>query len=288
MTFEFLIACWMTAGTDIVLVLRESLGRALEDNQNDFEDGDLADMIQLRYQRFGEESTDDSDGTRRHVLIDFAIELPDETELIAEVVEAFAKSLLEIPPIFHVVKFEDPLLKAELADRASEIFSLEMKLRRILSLIYLQAYQGEDPFDLLRDEVAQPITKDKLTQDQMRAANENQFFHLTFSQYINLNQRPPFKQAAVPDLIRDSESYEALRAELLRVSVECERDADFLADLNSLMDSIDGMRNCVAHNRRPTNKTAENYPNARTQLEEKLDEYLVGLAQPLKADDWTS
>ena len=44
------------------------------------------------------------------------------------------------------MKFEDPLLRAELTERASEIFSLEMKLRRVLSLIYLQAYQGEDPF----------------------------------------------------------------------------------------------------------------------------------------------
>ena len=282
MTFEFLIACRMMPETDIVMVLAELLARALEDSQNELDEGDVADLIQLRYQRAGTQSSDDSGEASRHVLIDFVIELPNETELKAEVIEAFAKSLPETPPIFHVVKFEDPLLRAELTERASEIFSLEMKLRRVLSLIYLQAYQGEDPFNLLRDEVEQPTGRDKPTPDQMRAANENQFFHLTFGQYTNLNQPPPFKQTDVLELIRDSESYEALRAKVFRLSVENERDADFLANLKSLMNSIDGMRNCVAHNRRPTKRIAENYPNARVQLEERLDEYLAGLTQPSK------
>ena len=259
-------------------MLRESLGRALEDNQNDFEDGDIPDMIQLRFQREGEESTEEGHGTCRHVLIDFALELPDETEQMREVVEAFAKSLAETPPIFHVVKFEDPLLKAELADRASEIFSLEMKLRRILSIIYLQAYQDEKPFDLLRDESEQPLSKRELTEQQMQAAIENQFFHLTFGQYTNLNQRPSLKQADLLAVIRDSESYEALHGKLLKVPVEHERDAEFLATLKSLMNPIEGMRNSVAHNRRPSKKIAQNYPSARTQLEQSMDEFLEGIA----------
>lgn len=261
-------------------VLRELLGRALEENQNDLEDGDLTDWIQFRHQRTGEESSDHCAEASRHVLIDFAIELPDDTELKAEVVEAFAKSLPVTPPIFHVVRFEDPLLKAELADRASEIFSLEMKLRRILTLIYLQAYPGEDPFNLLRDEVVQPTGKGKPTLDQMRSALENQFFHLTFSEYTNLNQRPSFNQNDVLELLRDADSYEAFRGELLRSSVENQRDADFLANLKSLMNSIEGMRNCIAHNRRPTKRIAENYPNARAELEERMDAYLADLAQP--------
>ena len=286
MIFEFLIACRMMSETNIVMVLEELLARALEDNQNDLDECDVVALIQLRHQRVGKQSLDDSGGTSRHVLIDFAIDLPDETELKAEVIEAFAKSLPETQPIFHVVKFEDPLLRTELTERASEIFSLEMKLRRVLSLIYLQAYQGEDPFNLLRDEAEQLTTRDKPTEEQMRAANENEFFHLTFSQYTNLNQRPPIKPADVLEHIRDSESYEALRAEILRVSVGNERDADFLANLKSLMNSIDGMRNCVAHNRRPTRRIAENYPNARLQLEEMLNEYLAGLTQPSNIDNF--
>ena len=68
----------------------------------------------------------------------------------------------------------------------------------------------------------------------MKAANENQFFHLTFGQYINLNQRPPFKPVDVLKLIRNSEHYEALRAKILRNPIEHEGDADFLASLKNL------------------------------------------------------
>ena len=281
MTFEFLIVCRMTPETDIRQVLTELLATALEDHQNEFDEAFVAEMVQLRYERISGEVVEGNDLTNRHSLVDFAIELPDETELISEVIDAFAKSLPETPPIFHAVKFEDPLLQAELAERAKEIFSLEMKLRRVLSLVYLHAYQDGDPFDLLQEEIEQPPGRDKPKQDQMQTANENQFFHLTFGQYINLNRRPAFGQVAnVLELIRNSDHYDALRAEILRVPVEDEGDADLLADLKSLMDSIDKMRNCVAHNRRPPKEVAANYPSAREGLEHRLDEYLASLVKP--------
>ena len=283
MTFEFLIACRLTPGTDIEQVLTGLLFSALEDNQNDFDEGIVADMVQLRHECIGGEVLVADDVSGYHTLVGFAIELPDETDLKSRVIDTFAKSLPETPPIFHAVKFEDPLLRDELAERAIEIFALEMKLRRVLTVIYLHAYQGVDPFDLLQDEVEQPREPPK--QDQMQAAIENQFFHLQFSQYTNLNRRRQVRQAAdILDLVRKSEQYEALRVELLRVPVEHKGDADFLANLKSLMNSIDGMRNCVAHNRRPTRSVADNYPNARARLEERLDGYLASLASPGNSD----
>ena len=281
MTFEFLIACWMTPETDIHQVLTELLATVLEDHQNDFDEAFVAEMVQLRYERKGGEVVEGNDLTYRHSLVDFAIELPNEAELMSEVIDAFAKSLPETPPVFHAVKFEDPLLQVELTEWAKEIFSLEMKLRRVLSLVYLHAYQDGDPFDLLREEVEQPTGRKKPNQDQMQKANENQFFHLTFREYINLNKRPAFgKVANVLELISNSDHYDALRAEILRVPVEDEGDAHLLADLKSLMDSIDKMRNCVAHNRRPPKEVAANYPSAREGLEQRLDEYLASLAKP--------
>ena len=281
MTFEFLIACWMTPDTDIRQVLAELLATVLEDHQNEFDEALVTEMIQLRYERKGGEVVEGNDQASPHSLVGFAIELPDETELIAEVIDEFAKSLPETPPVFHAVKFEDPLLQAELAEWAKEIFSLEMKLRRVLSLVYLHAYQDGDSFNLLREEEEQPPGREKPKQEQMRAANENEFFHLTFGQYINLNRRPPFKQVTnVLELISNSDCYDALRAEILRVPVEDEGDAGLLADLKSLMDSIDKMRNCVAHNRRPPKEVVANYPNAREGLEQRLDEYLTRLAKP--------
>ena len=118
----------------------------------------------------------------------------------------------------------------------------------------------------------------------MQAASENQFFHLLFSQYTNLNNRQSIGLAKVLEFVKTLENYEDLRAEIQRVPVEDEDDADFLANLKSLMNSIDGMRNCIAHNRRPTRGITDNYPNARARLEERLDEYLIGLTRPTNSD----
>ena len=95
------------------------------------------------------------------------------------VVADFTKELHDSPPVVHAVKFEDLLLRAELAERAAEIFVLEMKLRRVLSHMYLNAYQLKEPFNLLKDETVGILAKEKPTEEQMRRASENEFFHIT-------------------------------------------------------------------------------------------------------------
>jgi hypothetical protein len=109
----------------------------------------------------------------------------------------------------------------------------------------------------------------------MKERRENEFFHLTFSQYIGLNRRPEFKLPDLLELIRNKEVYEGFRGELSRSPVENEDDAVFLAGLRERMDAIEAMRNCCAHSRRPSNKVEENYLNARPLLDQLLDGYLA-------------
>ena len=101
----------------------------------------------------------------------------------------------------------------------------------------------------------------------MQTAAENQFFHLTFSQYVSLNQRSDIKLPAMLEIVRAAEQYEVFRQEVLRVPVEHEYDAGLVAGLKDRMDAIERMRNCVAHNRRPTKSVSENYLNARPLLD---------------------
>lgn len=278
MTFEFVIACRPTPDTDIKGMITAPLATALEETQNEFNENRVSDMVQIRSERVGDEARADGEGASNLALIAFSVELPDDTVSKAEVIGAYVELLPKTPPIFHAVKFEDPLLRNELAERAAEMFQLEMKLRRVLTIIYLHAYQGEDPFNLLRDESEQPMTRERPTPEQMQAACENQFFHLTFGQYINLNKRQSIRLDTVLEMVKSSEHYKAFRAEILRVPVEDEGDAELLADLKTLMNAIDGMRNSVAHNRRPTPRIADNYPNARDSLDERLNGYLRSLA----------
>ena len=272
MTFEFIIACRTLSVTDIRQGLTDLLARVLQDNLNEFDMDVIDQMIQFRHARDGEQLTDDSGATTLHILIGFTLELPEETTSAKAVVQEFASELPDTPPIFHAVKFEDPLLQAELAERAKEIFVLEMKLRRVLSFIYLYAKQDSSPYALLRDDSVQPMGNPD--QEQMIAASENQFFHLNFSQYINLNKRPQPKLTDILAVISDSEQYAAFRTEIHRTPIEQEGDVGLLAGLKERMDAVEQMRNCVAHNRRPSTRLIENYNNTLSQLHEMLDNYL--------------
>jgi hypothetical protein len=279
MTFEFIIICRALENEPILDIVRERLHEVLEANLNDVEEGALAQMVQISFQRSLPAKTD---GAPPRAMLGFSLELAEETASIREVVDEFADALMA-DPIDHTVKCEDPLLRAELAKRAEEIFILEMKIRRVLSIIYNHAYADADPYELLLEETMQPMAKPH--RDQMKSTAENQFFHLTFGQYVHLNQRPAIKDLGA--LIRNEETYEAFRAELLRQPVEHEDDASFLAGLKERMDSIEKMRNCVAHNRRPPKKLTNDYLNAFNLVNQALCDYLNALTADLRDNDTT-
>ncbi len=232
-------------------------------------------MIALQTQRRRNQSTNEDGNTTQTIILGFTLDLPEETNEADKVVEEFAKALTdETSPISHIVKFEDPLLQAELAQWSAEIFAIEMKLRRVLTLIYLNAYQGVEPYKLLRDEKEQLAAKEKPTDREMQDALENQFFHLLFSQYVNLNQRPDPKINDLLENIRNFIQYEELQAEITRKPVEDSNDADFLAGLKDKISAIEKMRNCIAHHRRPSSRTEQGYKNAQPLISQLLDEYL--------------
>lgn len=275
MTFEFMIACRLDPDTSIYDVLIDLLSIALGDNQEDSDENTIGTMIEVKHQRFGDMMEDDDGYRTQQVLVGFTVELP-ELESTEAVIEEFSRSLVGSGPIYHAVMFENPLLREELVKFAGEIFALEMKLRRALSFVYLHAHRHGSPYDLFGQEQVSTMTRD-LTERQMESVAENQLFHLTFGQYVQLNQR---REPRLPELIaaiRDSEQYEVLRDTLTRSPIEDSGDIELLSDLRRLMDPIERMRNCVAHNRKPDIDTREDYSVARPQLEERLNLYLAGL-----------
>lgn len=287
MIFEFLVVYQRADGAEIVATIRDCLAKVLEDNLNQFDDEAVERMIIPRLERLGNYVVDVEGNPHCRAQLGFALNLPEETESARIVVDEFAEAL-NTAPVLHLVIFDDPLIRADLARWADEIYALEMKLRRVLTLVYLHAYPDSDPYDLLREEGVQPMAKERPQAKQMQERAENQFFHLTFSQYVELNRRPEFKHADLLKLIRDKEAYESFREELVRVPVKDEDDAELLAGLKERMDAIDAMRNCCAHSRRPSKKVIENYDNAGPLLDQLLDSYLASWEwqEPVEEMPW--
>ena len=68
---------------------------------------------------------------------------------------------------------------------------------------------------------------------------------------------------------------EAIKIELTRIPIKDGTDSDLIASLKQMLDPIERLRNCVAHNRTPTDRIIQNYHNARNELDIKLDEFLA-------------
>ena len=275
MTFEFLISCHMPPYNDtedIREFLLDVLNQVMDYSEIDFDDN----MIQIRNQRPLKEAPADSG----NILVGFSLELPEDDTEIEAVVADFVEDLQDRPPVMHLVRFEDPLLQAELSRWAAEIFALEMKLRRVLSFIYLHAYQISNPFELLEEEQVHIPQGTRPQEKQMKDLSENEFFHLTFSQYTSLNQRRQIDPRHIVGIILDSEQYDDLRQELMRSPISDERDTELMNNLKEHLNSIERMRNCVAHNRRPSTRVREDYSIRRPILEELLDSYLADLTVP--------
>ena len=276
MIVEFLVACFLMTNADVKQVMVELLASILEVNGNDFEENAVEEMIILRHWR-AKDGTEDSTGAQsKFTVIGFALKLPEETESPDSVVDEFAKGMADLEQGFHVLRFEDPLLQAKLAEYSDVIFNLEMKLRRVLSIIYLHAYPNRDPYDLLR--MANVNIQGTPTEEDMKVASENQFFHILFSDYIRVNDRNRLNLEDVRKLIQESELYEELHSEMvrtLRQMIDDQRDVELIDDIRRNLDPIENMRNCVAHNRRPTLNVIENYHDARDRLDKRLDDYLA-------------
>ena len=274
MTFEFLIFYQEKIGIDICIVLFELLSQVTDELEiyfDDFDSDEVKELLIFRHKRLGDETIDQDGNTLRNTILGFAIELPEDTDEAQALVERFSQALAEADIISHIVKFEDPLLCNNLIEWSKKIFSLEMKLRRVLSLIYLNAYQG-DFYNLLREESVKCMAPP--TAEDMQNARENHFFHLTFSQYVQLNNRPDPQLRDLLLNIRSTESYDFLYAELNRKPVQDLNDAALLLDLKDKMGAIEKMRNCVAHNRQPSRRTIGSYELAYREIDTLLDSYL--------------
>src|SRR5437867_3515065 len=144
MTFEFVIVYQEEEGTPIRDVLVGRIDHVLMDNLNEFDFDTVDAMVRVNYERKARDENGEVAPDDKRAILGFTLELPDETASLREAVDEFADALMAAP-IEHAVKYEDPLLRTELATRAAELFALEMKLRRVLSIIYLHAYPKADP-----------------------------------------------------------------------------------------------------------------------------------------------
>jgi hypothetical protein len=280
---EFLLVC--SPGDVNEETWRGLLQTALETNLNEYGDEEVKEFLQFTLSRSVTHLSEDGSTDTPKEICCLELTFPKGIQNLDTVIHDFAKALEEEGGALHVLKFYDDTLLNRNLKFVRELFTLEMKLRKALSLIYLSVY-CDKPFDLLAEETVTITSKEKPTERDMKESLENEFFHLLFSQYISLNQRKVLTQTKdLLELIRKSDTFEMLRDEIERSPITDENDQGFVASLQELMNSMEKLRNSVAHNRTPSRTAISQFETTKTRLYEGLEGFLARFTNLSSWDD---
>ncbi len=193
----------------------------------------------------------------------------------------FCESFNEDDNCEFLIKFSDQQLFESLQNYYKEIFDIEMKLREILSFIFISTYENDCyAFLEFQKQKVTPIYGKGVGEVDipafLKSKYQNEFFYLTFNQYRQLKLPDIVKSETLINLLADSGSFEELKASIQNLGAMKSEKNDYLGFLNRIsenLESIEAVRNCVAHNREPTDEELDNYTMAKEKLEKELDEF---------------
>jgi hypothetical protein len=186
--------------------------------------------------------------------------------------EYFTGRIKEDENSYALIKFHDETRFASYLNFYREIAELEMQLREILSCIFYYEY-SEDIYNLL-DEYEVNFPKDTPQQEELQERLENQFFYLTFSNYLSLVKPKEIRQVRdISTILENSDSYEEFRDKICNRGIKNEKHLGFLAAIKQDLPTIESVRNSVAHNRIISSTKLGNYETAKNHLLERFREF---------------
>ena len=271
-TVDYLVVC--SGEIDLMELLTETLKDELE-----VVDGELSDTEELRKHINVRYTKMRKDGRRIcgfSVQFDNSlVEFDSASEEMGNLIREFSKSVAGYTNegIEHLLKLNDFQLRHELRKYGKEIFEIEMNLREVLSLIFVDTY-GEDFYKLLQEVNVEPTGQRKPQESQMQAQYENQLFFLDFSDYINMNVRKDLSLGRIKEYMEQAEDFGELKRRITTNPIIKEEYAAFLTRLKERLGPIEKLRNCVAHNRSIPRRIIGSYENAREMLLEEIDDFL--------------
>ena len=262
---------------DLIEFLSEMLKSALEAvGEGPLETEESMQYINIHYTKKLKDS---------HRICGFSVEFISAEEWLGDLIDKFNRSVGNYTNtgVEHLLKLNDPQLQRTLRDYGDDIFEIEMKLREALSLIFVDTY-GEDFYKLLKDSRVDP--SEECTIDQMQEYYQNEFFFLTFRDYININDGKEPNLDRVRKCIRQAKNFEGLQKMIAtKEPIKATRHVRFLEDLKKPVHQMQGLRNCVAHNRSIPEQIQKRYEEAYESLSELIDEFLKEQANCEASDD---
>src|SRR3989344_2221628 len=181
--------------------------------------------------------------------------------VLSQDIKLFCEYLNDNENCDFVIKFGDKYLFNSLQEYYKEIFFIEMQLREIFSYIFISTYET-DCFSFLEfqrqkiNPLYKGVKEDKIP-NFLKNKYQNEFFYLTFSQYRQLKLPDIIKSETLINLLTDNKTFDGLKKNIQKLGVLNPKKNEFLEFLNRIsenLESVETIRNCVAHNREPTDE----------------------------------
>ena len=200
----------------------------------------------------------------------------------AELLESFIKNLRQSVENISIVKYYDKNVKENYNRYYSEIYDLEMELRKVLTFIFTDEY--EDPFDLIKDYDLLLPQDNRKEKNYFEQHLENEFFMLCFSDYLKIAngkiKEKNIKSSEILRIFKDALSFEDAQNKLA-FGIKKEHYLAFLASIVQDINSIEEMRNAIMHGR-TYSKDIGDYEKSKKQLQEKIDIFWQEYTTPYK------
>lgn len=251
--------------------LIDILKRSSEENYGQKTNKELEGFVTIRYQL---------EIVNKKYLLGFSVDFRDVETDLETAIQTYCRLLQEHDNCEITIKYQDDNLLETLRDLYYEIFDIEMNLREIISLIFITTYEN-DYFNFLDIQKIKPIIKGQKKQDIpdfFRSRFQNEFFFLTFNQYKNLEIPDIVKSSTLISLLSNKQKSNTFKKAILKLGIFKESKSKYVDFLNSIgedMESIEDIRNCVAHNREPSEEEIESYEKAKEKLKQKMSDFML-------------
>lgn len=188
-------------------------------------------------------------------------------------INGFVSRLSTETGFVRLVKFVDELRNVEYQKYYNEVAEIEMKLREVFSYIFYNRYLVDEVDDLNEYDIklqGEPKKADYISRF------ENPFFYFNINSYKDSFQRPrgiPYDIKEWKDIfskIRNSTDFEVLKEMLEVKGVTSSEHTAFFIRIKEDVDSIEKLRNCIAHNRATTHRIVDNYEKSKINLVKQI------------------
>lgn len=266
--FQAVFNCLEDFHQKIIEVLKE----VYQENYDEFDEINIIHQLHFQYTKKIEENK---------FLIGFSIEFEEIGTEINNLIIDFSSNLDDLECVDVVFRFNDENLLRFIVDIHKELFSLEMKLREAITLIFIDTYK-EEYYDFLRDMNLSPhfegnknLQKDKTQRKEfLKKRYENEFFHILFDDYIKLNSPKTLRQDDLFVITEISQNFEEFKKNITERGITKPIYKTFIEEIKNVIFPVSRIRNCIAHNRMLSTEDSENYQTYFEEINKKIDEFL--------------